>query len=69
MNNAYGINDNFNTENGHVVPSLIHKFYLAKKKQQLRKIVGKSEKQKMFTLFKRCGENDSRNCKERNTGY
>lgn len=28
--NIYGINDNFNTENGHVIPSLIHKCYIAK---------------------------------------
>ena len=31
MNNMYGMNDNFNTVTGHVVPTLIHKFYLAKK--------------------------------------
>lgn len=29
--NIYGPNDNFNIENGHVIPSLIHKCYLAKK--------------------------------------
>ena len=29
--NIYGINDNFSLENGHVIPSLIHKCYLAKK--------------------------------------
>lgn len=29
--NIYGENDNFNIEDGHVIPSLIHKFYLAKK--------------------------------------
>ena len=28
--NIYGINDNFNIENGHVIPSLIHKCYLSK---------------------------------------
>jgi GDP-L-fucose synthase len=28
--NIYGPNDNFNIENGHVIPSLIHKCYLAK---------------------------------------
>jgi GDP-L-fucose synthase len=28
--NIYGPNDNYNLENGHVVPSLIHKCYLAK---------------------------------------
>ena len=31
MNNLYGPNDNFNIKNGHVIPSLIHKFYIAKK--------------------------------------
>jgi GDP-L-fucose synthase len=29
--NVYGPNDNFYLENGHVIPSLIHKCYLAKK--------------------------------------
>ena len=29
--NVYGPNDNFNLENGHVIPMLIHKCYLAKK--------------------------------------
>ena len=29
--NIYGINDNFNLEDGHVIPSLIHKCFLAKK--------------------------------------
>jgi len=29
--NVFGPHDNFNLENGHVIPSLIHKFYLAKK--------------------------------------
>jgi GDP-L-fucose synthase len=29
--NIYGPNDNYNLENGHVIPSLIHKTYLAKK--------------------------------------
>ena len=29
--NIYGPNDNFNIENGHVIPGLIHKVYLAKK--------------------------------------
>ena len=28
--NIYGINDNFDIENGHVLPSLIHKCYLAR---------------------------------------
>ena len=29
--NIYGPNDNFNLDNGHFIPSLIHKCYLAKK--------------------------------------
>ena len=29
--NIYGENDNFNLENGHVIPALIHKAYLSKK--------------------------------------
>ena len=28
--NIYGINDNFNIENGHVIPSLIHKCFMAR---------------------------------------
>ena len=28
--NIYGINDNFDIENGHVIPSLIHKCYIAR---------------------------------------
>ncbi len=29
--NIYGLNDNYSLEDGHVIPSLIHKCYLAKK--------------------------------------
>ena len=29
--NIYGPNDNFNVNNGHVIPSLVHKCYIAKK--------------------------------------
>ena len=50
MNNLYGINDNFNTENGHVVPSLIHKFYLAKKRGSSVKLWG-SPKTKRCLLY------------------
>ena len=50
MNNLYGINDNFNTENGHVVPSLIHKFYLAKKRGGSVKLWG-SPKTKRCLLY------------------
>jgi GDP-L-fucose synthase len=50
MNNLYGICDNFNTENGHVVPSLIHKFYLAKKRGGSVKLWG-SPKTKRCLLY------------------
>lgn len=30
--NVFGSNDNFNIEDGHVLPGLIHKVYLAKSK-------------------------------------
>ena len=32
--NIYGPNDNFNIEDGHVIPGLIHKCYLAKEKNE-----------------------------------
>lgn len=32
--NLYGPKDNFNIKTGHVLPSLIHKFYLAKKEEK-----------------------------------
>ena len=32
--NIYGSHDNFDLENGHVLPSLIHKCYLAKKNNE-----------------------------------
>ena len=32
--NIYGLNDNFDLENGHVLPSLIHKCYLAKQNNE-----------------------------------
>ena len=38
--NIYGQNDNFNLENGHVIPSLIHKCYLAKQKNEDFRIWG-----------------------------
>jgi len=38
--NIYGPNDNFDLENGHVLPSLIHKCYLAKKNNTDFKVWG-----------------------------
>ncbi len=50
MNNLYGERDNFNLNNGHVVPSLIHKFYLAKKKNKSVHLWG-SPKAKRCLLY------------------
>ena len=38
--NIYGPNDNFDLNNGHVIPSLIHKCYLAKKQNKPFKVWG-----------------------------
>ncbi len=50
MNNLYGKNDNFNKDHGHVVPSLIHKFYLAKKNNSRVQLWG-SPKTKRCLLY------------------
>jgi GDP-L-fucose synthase len=50
--NLYGLNDNYNLENGHVIPSLIHKCYLAKIIIQIL-LFGEAEKPKEnFCLLK-----------------
>ena len=46
--NLYGPNDNYNIEGGHVIPSLIHKCYLAKKFNQDFIIWGSGEAQREF---------------------
>ena len=50
MNNLYGLNDNFNIENGHVVPSLIHKCFLAKFENKKFKVWGNPESKRCFLL-------------------
>ena len=52
MNNLYGINDNFDVNNGHVVPSLIHKFYLAKKRGTSVKLWGSPKTRRCFLYAK-----------------
>ena len=52
MNNLYGINDNFDINNGHVVPSLIHKFYLGKKRNKNVYVWGKSSTKRCFLFSK-----------------
>jgi GDP-L-fucose synthase len=46
--NLYGKNDNFNIEDGHVIPSLIHKCYLAKKNNTDFSIWGSGEAEREF---------------------
>ena len=46
--NIYGPNDNFNLKNGHVIPSLIHKCYLAKEKNEDFRIWGSGKPLREF---------------------
>jgi len=54
--NIYGPNDNFNLANGHVVPSLIHKCYLAKKNNTPFKIWGSGKPLREFIFSKDVGK-------------
>ena len=46
--NIYGKNDNFSLENGHVLPALIHKCYLAKQKDEDFVILGSGKPLRQF---------------------
>lgn len=48
LNNIYGKYDNFNISTGHVIPALIHKFYLAKKNNENLTILGKKNDKRCF---------------------
>ncbi len=48
--NIYGPHDNFNIENGHVLPSLIHKCFLAKQNNQNFNIWGNGSPLREFVL-------------------
>ena len=50
--NIYGPDDNFNLENGHVIPSLIHKCYLAKKNNTDFKVWGSGNPLREFIFSK-----------------
>ena len=50
--NIYGPHDNFNIENGHVIPGLIHKCYLAKKNQTEFVVYGSGKPLRQF-IFNR----------------
>jgi GDP-L-fucose synthase len=46
--NIYGPNDNFNLNNGHVIPSLIHKCYIAKQNKEPFVICGSGNPLRQF---------------------
>ena len=50
--NIYGPNDNFNLKNGHVIPSLIHKCYLAKKSNTPFRVWGSGRPLREFIYSK-----------------
>ena len=50
--NIYGPNDNFSLENGHVIPSLIHKCYLAKQNNTNFEIWGTGKAYREFMYSK-----------------
>jgi GDP-L-fucose synthase len=50
--NIYGTNDNFNLKDGHVIPSLIHQCYLAKKENREFIIKGSGKPLRQFIYSK-----------------
>lgn len=48
LNNIYGKFDNFNIDTGHVIPALIHKFYLARQKNLDLFMIGKKNDKRCF---------------------
>lgn len=50
--NIYGLNDNYDTKNGHVIPSLIHKCYLARENKTDFEIWGSGKPLREF-IFSR----------------
>jgi GDP-L-fucose synthase len=54
--NIYGPNDNFNVENGHVIPSLIHKCYLARENKTDLTIWGSGKPLREFIFAKDVAE-------------
>ena len=54
--NIYGLNDNFNLDSGHVIPSLIHKCYLAKKNNTDFKVWGSGKPLREFIYAKDIGK-------------
>ena len=50
--NVYGPNDNYNLENGHVIPTLIHKCYLAKQNNTVFEVWGDGTPLREFIFSK-----------------
>jgi GDP-L-fucose synthase len=50
--NIYGENDNFNLEDSHVIPALIHKCYLAKKNNTVFEVKGSGKPFRQFIFSK-----------------
>jgi len=48
LGNVIGINDNYDLENGHVMPSLIHKCFMAKKENKPFEVWGNGEPKREF---------------------
>lgn len=46
--NVYGPNDNYNLQKSHVIPGLIHKFYLAKQKNTAPVVMGSGTPLRQF---------------------
>ena len=56
MNNLYGPNDNFDVKTGHVVPSLIHKCFIAKKKNKSFNVWGNPNDKRCFLFSEDAAE-------------
>lgn len=54
--NIYGPNDNFDIDNGHVLPSLIHKCYIAKQNNTNLEVWGSGEPLREFIYSKDIGK-------------
>lgn len=50
--NLYGENDNYNLQNGHVIPSLIHKCWIAKNTNSTLEIWGSGKAEREFVYIK-----------------
>lgn len=46
--NIYGANDNYHLQKSHVIPGLIHKFYLAKQKNEKAVVMGSGTPLRQF---------------------